>query len=691
MENKDKSHLNNITVTNKTTGESVFITEGISKFCQDRNLRYGTFLIMARGNMKYSEDWFLGTIPPVYVDRKGEKRKPLSKGHRDSIALNLKKSNGNHPDKIKIINIKTLVSAEFINIKEFARENKLAYRSLNSMIKSYCPSVKNWILFKDEYFKPVKINSNKIFENMFDAAKECSTYPWKILKVCNGELEHANNFKFSYYDSSILLESIQEQENLIMEFPFKNSCIQVNETNKQDSGIYIIKNIKNNKFYVGSSVNFYKRFWDHKKWLRLNVHGNTHLQNAWNKYGEESFDFLIEKDISNATEQQLKDIEQGYIDKFWDNGDRCYNISKVAARPDSELAKIPIYQLDKDTREIIKEWPSARDVNNELGIGENGIARCCKGKKGIVGGFRWKYVNEEKAAQYEEFNKPHGGHGKRRCAKINPETNEIIEIYDSLEAAGQSIGVSYVNILGVCAGRGDHIKGMVFRYLDENSNIIPIQRIGETKCEICNVSTFENLRALASHLQYYHKITSEEYVIKYLFNDQRPICKSEGCNNITRYTSFQFKNYCNEHGCIGEFFGGRSRKGPSRKFKQELDSYQCNICSKIEIPNILELARHIKYFHPDKDPKEYVLQNVFDNKMPSCQLDDCNKEVFYDRLVFRKYCENHKELHSLSNKQREIESKKFNKTNSSNYSNNNKSIELLNINSHLLTYPQKSS
>lgn len=59
------------------------------------------------------------------------------------------------------------------------------------------------------------------------------------------------------------------------------------------SGIYCIINIKNSKRYVGSSSNIRRRLWCHRAYLRHNNHENPYLQNAWNKYKEEGFDFYI--------------------------------------------------------------------------------------------------------------------------------------------------------------------------------------------------------------------------------------------------------------------------------------------------------------------------------------------------------------------------------------------------------------
>jgi group I intron endonuclease len=58
-------------------------------------------------------------------------------------------------------------------------------------------------------------------------------------------------------------------------------------------GIYAIKNKINGKMYIGSSYNIKQRFTAHKSALKNNNHRNKHLQNAWNKYGEDNFEFII--------------------------------------------------------------------------------------------------------------------------------------------------------------------------------------------------------------------------------------------------------------------------------------------------------------------------------------------------------------------------------------------------------------
>lgn len=60
-----------------------------------------------------------------------------------------------------------------------------------------------------------------------------------------------------------------------------------------NSGIYAIKNLVNNKVYVGSTINFKDREYRHFYTLEKNKHKNPHLQLSFNKYGKNNFQFQI--------------------------------------------------------------------------------------------------------------------------------------------------------------------------------------------------------------------------------------------------------------------------------------------------------------------------------------------------------------------------------------------------------------
>ncbi len=57
------------------------------------------------------------------------------------------------------------------------------------------------------------------------------------------------------------------------------------------AGVYTIRHRESGNLYVGSSKNVRRRLSAHMGHLRKGAHHASHLQNAWNKYGHDAFDF----------------------------------------------------------------------------------------------------------------------------------------------------------------------------------------------------------------------------------------------------------------------------------------------------------------------------------------------------------------------------------------------------------------
>lgn len=93
-------------------------------------------------------------------------------------------------------------------------------------------------------------------------------------------------------------------------------------------GIYRIVNLSTGKVYIGSAVSITRRWAQHKRELRKDIHGNEHLQRAWNKYGESDFNFQIIEVFEDRT--QLLSREQHWIDKCIQDEKGVFNIRVTA-------------------------------------------------------------------------------------------------------------------------------------------------------------------------------------------------------------------------------------------------------------------------------------------------------------------------------------------------------------------------
>jgi len=64
--------------------------------------------------------------------------------------------------------------------------------------------------------------------------------------------------------------------------------------------------------------------------LKLGIHHNIHLQQAWNKYGEENFKFEIIREVADIDD--LTNVEQEYLDREFERGS-LYNLAHDACAP----------------------------------------------------------------------------------------------------------------------------------------------------------------------------------------------------------------------------------------------------------------------------------------------------------------------------------------------------------------------
>jgi group I intron endonuclease len=151
------------------------------------------------------------------------------------------------------------------------------------------------------------------------------------------------------------------------------------------SGVYAIVNKENGKRYIGSSYRIENRWSEHKRDLRLNRHHSPLLQNAWNKYGEDYFDFVV---IQKCSPTNLVICEQFYLDEEIKPEYNSYPYASMVGMTEEEINKRHESQIGRphphkgDKGRIVSEETRAK------------MSFAHKGKK-LKGG--WHHTPDSKA------------------------------------------------------------------------------------------------------------------------------------------------------------------------------------------------------------------------------------------------------------------------------------------------------
>lgn len=179
------------------------------------------------------------------------------------------------------------------------------------------------------------------------------------------------------------------------------------------SGIYKIRSIVNpKKEYIGSSVDIYLRWRGHLRDLKNNKHGNSRLQNHYNKYGKTDLVFSI---LIGCDKNDLISTEQFYIDAYSPFFNICKKAGSTLGRKLSEETKRKLSEINKgenhpkygtrhseETRQKIsiarKGYKQSEDHRRKNGEVRKGSHHTIEAKKkiseGMIGINTWSKGNK---------------------------------------------------------------------------------------------------------------------------------------------------------------------------------------------------------------------------------------------------------------------------------------------------------
>lgn len=191
-------------------------------------------------------------------------------------------------------------------------------------------------------------------------------------------------------------------------------------------GVYQIRSLSTNKFYIGSSSNLKKREFNHFRSLRKETHHNALLQKLFIKNGEDDFQFIVLKFFSKKS--LARELEDRLINKYWDNP-RCLNIGHNAIGGDN-LSKNP------NKKDIVKRITKSVRQRMASMTKEERIARFSQ--PGCLNGMYGKTHTKETRKKLSEANK---GHHRNKGIHRSEETKYLL----SSIAHKRCLSPDYVN------------------------------------------------------------------------------------------------------------------------------------------------------------------------------------------------------------------------------------------------------
>lgn len=256
--------------------------------------------------------------------------------------------------------------------------------------------------------------------------------------------------------------------------------------------IYCFTNKINNKKYIGSTIK------------TPSVRKNQHLYNARHnneksdyplyqairKYGEENFDFevLFSGESSDA---EIRIIEKDFILQYNTLSPNGYNQTLNTEHPlmdDTIIKKVsetkrnnanPIVEISSSGK-IVNKWRSAKDCEEDIGIDCCRITDCCRGVRLTTHGRTFRWLNDEGniiIPERKSYNYYKGAKGStqisktsKKVAKIDLQTNEILEIYSTIALASRENGCDASAITKVCKGLRNKAGNFKWKYVEEEEN-----------------------------------------------------------------------------------------------------------------------------------------------------------------------------------------------------------------------------
>ena len=234
--------------------------------------------------------------------------------------------------------------------------------------------------------------------------------------------------------------------------------------------IYGIKNLINEKIYVGKSINIKLRKKAHENSFVRKQAVNIHLQRAVDKYGIENFEFIILEEVVlntvNEKEQYWINYLKSYDEKFGYNktmggdGGNLTIETKFKISQTSPNRKV-VYQFNSKGK-LIKKWNGVRDIERELKYLSSTISKACaiNTNNNSAYGFYWSY-NEDSSNFYGI-----GQENNKLQVQQFSLKGELIKTWSSISTAAKETNSSKSSIIRCCKNKQKTCNNFIWKYLN---------------------------------------------------------------------------------------------------------------------------------------------------------------------------------------------------------------------------------
>lgn len=208
--------------------------------------------------------------------------------------------------------------------------------------------------------------------------------------------------------------------------------------------IYYIKNLTDNKYYIGQTINDVKERWRHHKKKSSNC---IYLKNAFKKYGFDNFEFKL---ICICFDDDLNKYEIDYIKHFNSLVPNGYNLKHGGLGGG---------KLHQETKDKISKTAKAMYTN--------GYQNPNKGKIYTVE-FKKKLseIHKDKKLSKEHIEKMKDI-GNKKVLQFNL-SGDLLNIYKSGKQTAEKNNTTKAGVSMVCSGKRIQLKGFKYKYEDNS-------------------------------------------------------------------------------------------------------------------------------------------------------------------------------------------------------------------------------